>query len=320
MSRASWTWRGSALAHSKSPRPSEALVAPYLGILAAALGRTADALGHLGVAVALHERLGTVAWAELSHAELDRLRALAEPGEDTFRLVDGMWWLRFDGHDAHLPDAKGLRDIATLLAAPNRPVHVFTLLGRDAPATRADPMLDRRAVAEFRRRLADLDTEIDEADRWNDPHRAPAPNGTHSWQSCTPRADWPGGPAGSVTRPNVPAKPWPPASATPCAGSNRCTRNWPSTCTPHYAPAPRWPLRRSDRGAHRAHLAFAEVLTECTSAKAAALSVLLFYRLDRAYCDAGDDETAFGGGRSARCGGFLIACGPTPELLVADRA
>jgi hypothetical protein len=179
----------------------------YLGILAAALGRTADALGHLGVAVALHERLGTVAWAELSHAELDRLRALAEPGEDTFRLVDGMWWLRFDGHDAHLPDAKGLRDIATLLAAPNRPVHVFTLLGRDAPATRADPMLDRRAVAEFRRRLADLDTEIDEADRWNDPHRAPAPNGTHSWQSCTPRADWPGGPAGSVTRPNVPAKP-----------------------------------------------------------------------------------------------------------------
>jgi tetratricopeptide (TPR) repeat protein len=144
----------------------------YLGILAAALGRTADALGHLGVAVALHERLGTAAWAQLSRAELDRLRAPAEPGDDTFRLVDGMWWLRFEGHDVHLPDAKGLRDIATLLTAPNRPVHVFTLLGRDAPTTRADPVLDRRAVAEFRRRLADLDTEIDEADRWNDPHRA----------------------------------------------------------------------------------------------------------------------------------------------------
>ena len=62
----------------------------YVGILAAALGRTADALSHLGVAVALHERLGTVAWAELSRAELDRLRAPAEPGDDTFRLVDGM--------------------------------------------------------------------------------------------------------------------------------------------------------------------------------------------------------------------------------------
>jgi hypothetical protein len=64
----------------------------------------------------------------------------------------------------HLPDAKGLGDIATLLAVPGRPVHVFTLLGREAPATGADPVLDRRAVADYRRRLAELDAEIAESD------------------------------------------------------------------------------------------------------------------------------------------------------------
>lgn len=46
------------------------------------------------------------------------------------------------------------------------------LLGRDVPATGADPVLDRRAVAEFRARLVELDAEIAEAESWSDPHRA----------------------------------------------------------------------------------------------------------------------------------------------------
>ncbi len=142
----------------------------YLGILAAALGRATDAIEHLAAAVALYERLGAAAWAQRSQAELDRVRSTG--GHDAFRLVGGAWQLAFDGREVHLPDAKGLRDIATLLAAPNRPVHVFTLLGRDAPATGADPVLDRRAVAEFRARVAQLDAEVDEAESWNDPDRA----------------------------------------------------------------------------------------------------------------------------------------------------
>ena len=99
------------------------------------------------------------------------LRGLERPGRDTFQLVDGVWELVFDGRQAHLPDAKGLHDIAMLLAVPGRPVHVFTLLGRDAPATGSDPVLDRQAAAAFRSRLAELDEAIDEAEAWNDPHR-----------------------------------------------------------------------------------------------------------------------------------------------------
>ena len=62
------------------------------------------------------------------------------------------------------------------------------------------------------------------------------------------------------------------------------------------------------------------MLIEHTPAKASPLSVLLFYHLAGAYCGAGENDTAFSGGRSPRYNGFLIACGLTPELLVADRA
>jgi tetratricopeptide (TPR) repeat protein len=140
----------------------------HLGMLAASLGRTADAIEHLTAAVASHDRLGAAAWADLSRSALESL----DPGRNTFRFAGGTWRLGFDGREVHLPDAKGLRDIATLLAVPERPVHVLTLLGQDAPPTGADPVLDRRAVAEFRARLVELDVEIQEANGDNDIHRA----------------------------------------------------------------------------------------------------------------------------------------------------
>ena len=47
---------------------------------------------------------------------------------------------------------------------------------------------------------------------------------------------------------------------------------------------------------------------------------MLFYRLDQAYSEVGDDDTAFSGGRSPRYAVFIIAVCPTPQLLAADRA
>ncbi len=54
--------------------------------------------------------------------------------------------------------------------------------------------------------------------------------------------------------------------------------------------------------------------------KSSPLSVMLFYPLDGAYTEVGEEETAFGGGRSSRLGVFIIAVCPGPELLEADRA
>jgi len=62
-----------------------------------------------------------------------------------------------------------------------------------------------------------------------------------------------------------------------------------------------------------------EVVTEHVPGKNSPLSALLFYRLDGAYSQVGDDETAFSGGRTPRYATFIIALAPYAELLAADR-
>jgi hypothetical protein len=70
--------------------------------------------------------------------------------------------LAFHGTSVQLPHAKGLADIAHLLAAPRQDVHAFTLLGR-GPAAGADPILDDAARQAYKTRLAQLDAAIDSA-------------------------------------------------------------------------------------------------------------------------------------------------------------
>lgn len=62
-----------------------------------------------------------------------------------------------------------------------------------------------------------------------------------------------------------------------------------------------------------------DVVTERVPRKTSPKSVLLFYRLDGAYSRAGDDETAFSGGRSPRYGAFIIGLAPDADLLAAER-
>jgi FAD/FMN-containing dehydrogenase len=62
------------------------------------------------------------------------------------------------------------------------------------------------------------------------------------------------------------------------------------------------------------------VITDQLPRKSSPLSVLLFYRLDGAYSQVGDDDTAFSGGRSPRYAIFISGLASTPELLAADRA
>jgi Berberine and berberine like len=62
-----------------------------------------------------------------------------------------------------------------------------------------------------------------------------------------------------------------------------------------------------------------DTVTEFVQVKNSPMSELLFYRLDGAYGQVGDDETAFGGGRSPRYGVFMVGFAPDRELLAADR-
>jgi hypothetical protein len=148
----------------------------HLGLLAAALRRPADAAAHLTAAVSLYERLGAPAWAGLASRAL---AGLAGPSSDgpapdaaAFRREGGVWSLTYAGRTVRVPDAKGLRDLARLLAAPGRELHVRDLLDAPGPATGADAVLDARARAAYRARLAELAADIDGADAANDPERS----------------------------------------------------------------------------------------------------------------------------------------------------
>ena len=155
-------------------------VALQLGLLAAALGRWDDAAGHLEDAIAQCDRLGARLYGDRARTELDGVRSArgAAPGRsepNEFRRDGEVWTLVFAGRRAQLPDAKGLRDLAVLLAAPGQEVAAVELVtGGAQPAGTfgADPVLDERARSAYRARLAELDEELAEADARHDIERS----------------------------------------------------------------------------------------------------------------------------------------------------
>ncbi len=94
------------------------------------------------------------------------------PSNVVFRNDGDTWQLTFDGLEAHLTDAKGLHDIATLLSVPGRGVHMFTLLGSPVPPAGAGPVLDAEARTQYAARLKMLEEEIAAADDANDTLRS----------------------------------------------------------------------------------------------------------------------------------------------------
>ncbi|RFU85908.1 ATPase [Streptomyces triticagri] len=96
-----------------------------------------------------------------------------------FRPDGPVWNLTYEGTTVHLPDAKGLRDLRTLLSRPGTDIPAVQLL---APAGGAevvaagslggDAVLDEEAKRQYRRRLERLDEEIDRAAAAGDSGRA----------------------------------------------------------------------------------------------------------------------------------------------------
>lgn len=142
-----------------------------LGLLAAALGERGAAERHLKAARAMAEHLGASEYAALAARTLTTLTAAASAVNAIARAGD-VWRLRYDGTTVHVPDSKGIQDIALLIGRSGDDVAAFELYTGTPVAGSADPMLDARAKEEYRRRLAELDLEIDEATASNDPYRA----------------------------------------------------------------------------------------------------------------------------------------------------
>jgi RecA/RadA recombinase len=159
-------------------------VALQLGLLAATLERWDDAAAHLEDAVRRCDRLGAALLAARARTELARVRAARndpspDDGGNVFRRAGDTWTLTFAGRSVPLRDVKGLRDLAVLLAAPGRDVAATDLAAGLASAAApglaavgADPVLDDRARAAYRARLARLDEELAEADTHQDVERS----------------------------------------------------------------------------------------------------------------------------------------------------
>jgi FAD/FMN-containing dehydrogenase len=83
-----------------------------------------------------------------------------------------------------------------------------------------------------------------------------------------------------------------------------------------------WGFHGYDKGAYVEDLSdeAIDVVMEHLPGKSSPLSLLLFYRLDGAYSEVGEDDTAFSGGRSPRYAVFIIGVCPVPELLAGERA
>jgi tetratricopeptide (TPR) repeat protein len=151
-------------------------VAHYLGRLAAFLGRDEDAERHFANAAAAHQATGATLWAERTRESRRRIGKPAfhaPEGDSVFRREGEYWTVAFDGAVARLKDSKGLRDIATLLASPGREFAALDLAappgGAASAGGDAGEILDDRARAEYKARIAELQSEIDD-----DPVRAEA--------------------------------------------------------------------------------------------------------------------------------------------------
>ncbi|MGH2546166.1 MAG: ATP-binding protein, partial [Actinomycetota bacterium] len=111
------------------------------------------------------------------------------PQPNLFRREGEYWTIAYEEESFRLRDLKGLRYLARLLGEPGREFHVLDLVtmesgaaggpgGRGEPGltvtrpTGLGPLLDAGAKEAYRRRLRDLEEEIEEAREDGDPARA----------------------------------------------------------------------------------------------------------------------------------------------------
>ena len=108
--------------------------------------------------------------------------------ECLFLHQNDYWIIRYQSHTAFLKSTRGLCCLAVLLHNAGREFHVSELLARPLGASTLAaavavhghvmgglyagiPVLDAKAKAECKRRLNELRQDLNEAERFNDPHR-----------------------------------------------------------------------------------------------------------------------------------------------------
>jgi tetratricopeptide (TPR) repeat protein len=168
-----------------------------------AQGRTEDAKRRFQEAAHLWDQVGAPYEASLARHGLAEAEQSDRAGEarlekrpdgppaqasNVFRLEGDYWSVVFDDRTVRVRDLKGMRYLARLLGDPGREFHVLDLvaaeLGRSAQGGVPDPglspsflgdageILDARAKEAYRRRLAEIEEDLEEARAIGDAERA----------------------------------------------------------------------------------------------------------------------------------------------------
>lgn len=164
------------------------VVEHHLARCSSALGDQKSAEGQALRARSLYRRVGAHAWEEQIDADLRDPRPPTvggpspSPGADEDSTAQTTYWLTPIGDGSWkvgpidapvlLRHLVGLGYLHTLISHPGVEISALGLSGavpgEAYDATPLDPLLDDRALAEFRRRLADIDTALDHADASGD--------------------------------------------------------------------------------------------------------------------------------------------------------
>jgi hypothetical protein len=130
-------------------------------------GDTARASQRLREAVPFAQESREVDVARQIDELLRRLSQAEVTNRAVLRPEGGTWHIQYHDTDVHMPDLKGLWHLRELLTRPHQPVAALLLVGAssDEPLATADtgPLLDREALRQYRRRLTELDEQLDAA-------------------------------------------------------------------------------------------------------------------------------------------------------------
>ena len=121
--------------------------------------------------VALRHALSAVGTADMAEPDGGE-RARPRSSRPQLAREGAVWAVRWDGSTVRVRDAKGVRDLAVLLARPRQEVHALELMGAPDVGAAPGPVIDDVARRQYQARVIELQEDIEEAQRNHDPVRA----------------------------------------------------------------------------------------------------------------------------------------------------
>jgi len=100
--------------------------------------------------------------------KLNRQQATPVGPINVFQREQDVWRILFEGSEIALIDMKGFHDIATLISSPETEIHCTELMGSESSMDENSFTIDEKARESYQQRIQDLQSEIEEAEEFND--------------------------------------------------------------------------------------------------------------------------------------------------------